>query len=106
MTVDTLSFSIAAFFSSSFKEKSIITDLFISDDCRIVIKLIDTAFIDYWYTLSSIILCNHVNSHIYITVDQNIIAIKIVTVKQLKSDNLMMYAFTVTEKESLQSNIK
>jgi len=47
MTVDTLSFSIAAFFSSSFKEKSIITDLFISDDCRIVIKLIDTAFIDY-----------------------------------------------------------
>ncbi len=101
-----LSFSIAAFFSSLFEERSIITDLFIPDDCRIVIKLTDTVLINHWHTLSSVTLHNCVNSHIYITADQNIITIKIAAVKQLKSDNLTVYAFTVTEKESLQSNIK
>jgi len=47
MIANMLSFLIAVFFSSSFKERNIITDLFISDDYRIVIKLINTAFIDY-----------------------------------------------------------
>jgi len=47
MIIDVLSFSIIVFFSSSFKEKSIITDLFISDDYRIVIKLINTILINY-----------------------------------------------------------
>jgi len=47
MTVNALSFSIAVFFSSLFEEKSIITDLFTFNDYRIVIKLIDTVFIDY-----------------------------------------------------------
>jgi len=37
-----LSFLIAAFFSSLFEEKSIITDLFTFNDCKIVIKLTDT----------------------------------------------------------------
>ena len=106
MTADTSSFSTAAFFSSSFEEKSIITDLFIFNDCRIVIKLTDTVLIDYWCILSSVTLYNCINSHIHITADQNIIAIKIVTVKQLKSDDLTVYTFTVTEKKSLQSNIR
>ncbi len=106
MTVNVSSFLIAAFFSSSFKERSIITDLFISNDYRIVIKLINTIFINHWCILSLITLHNYINSHICITADQNITAIKIVTVKQLKLNNLIMYAFTVTEKESLQSNIK
>ncbi len=106
MTVNVSSLLTAVFFSSSFKEKSIITDLFISDDCRIIIKLINTVFIDYWCILSSITLCNCINSHIHVTIDQNIITIKIVAVKQLKLDNLTVYAFTVTEKESLQSNIR
>jgi len=47
MTADTSSFLTAAFFSSSFEERSIITDLFIFNDCRIVIKLTDTVLIDY-----------------------------------------------------------
>ncbi len=47
MTVNVLLFLTAAFFSSSFKEKSIITDLFIFDDYRIVIKFIDTVLINY-----------------------------------------------------------
>jgi len=47
MTADVSSFSTAAFFSSSFKERSIITDLFTSDDYRIVIKLTDTVLIDH-----------------------------------------------------------
>ncbi len=47
MTVNALSFLTAVFFSSSFKEKSIITDLFTFNDYRIVIKLINTVFIDY-----------------------------------------------------------
>ncbi len=106
MTVNTSSFLIAAFFSSLFKEKSIITDLFTFNDCRIVIKLINTIFINYWYTFSSVTLCNCINSYIYVTADQNIITIKIVTVKQLKLNNLTIYIFTVTEKESLQNNIK
>jgi len=42
-----LLFSTAVFFSSLFKEKSIITDLFIFNDYKIVIKLINIAFIDY-----------------------------------------------------------
>ncbi len=100
------SFLTAVFFSSSFKEKSIITDLFTFNDCRIIIKLIDTVFINYWCIFSSVTLHNCINSHIYIIINQNIITIKITAVKQLKSDNLIMYAFTVTEKESLQSNIR
>ncbi len=99
-------FLTAAFFSSSFEERSIITDLFIFNDYRIVIKFTDTVLINYWCTLSSVTLCNCINSHIHITVDQNIIAIKIIAVKQLKLNNLTVYAFTVIEKESLQSNIK
>ncbi len=106
MTVNASSFSMIVFFSSLFKERSIITDLFIFNDYRIVIKLINTAFINHWCILSSVTLHNCINSHICITVDQNIIVIKIVTVKQLKLNNLTVYAFTVTEKESLQSNIK
>jgi len=47
MTVNASLLLTAAFFSSSFKERSIITDLFIFNDYRIVIKLIDTAFINY-----------------------------------------------------------
>jgi len=47
MIINKLLFSTAVFFSSSFKEKSIITDLFIFNDCRIIIKLIDTVFIDH-----------------------------------------------------------
>jgi len=106
MTVDTSLFSIVAFFSLSFKERSIITDLFILNDCRIVIKLTDIVLINYWCILSSATLHNCINSHICITIDQNIITIKIVAVKQLKLDNLTVYIFTVTEKESLQSNIR
>ncbi len=106
MTVNALSFSIAVFFSSLFEEKSIITDLFTFNDYRIVIKLIDTVFIDYWYIFSSITLYNYINSYICITVDQNIIVIKIAAVKQLKLNDLTIYAFTVTEKESLQNNIR
>jgi len=81
MTADTSSFLIIAFFSSSFKEKSIITDLFIFNNYRIVIKLIDTVLIDYWCTLSSITLHNYINSHIHVTADQNIITIKIAAIK-------------------------
>jgi len=106
MTVNASLFLIAAFFSSLFKKRSIITDLFISDDYRIVIKLINTAFIDHWCILSSVTLYNCINNHIHIIVDQNIIIIKIVAVKQLKLNDLMMYAFTVIKKESLQSNIR
>ncbi len=47
MTVDMLSSSIAAFFSSLFKEKSIIINLFTFNDYTIVIKLIDTVLIDH-----------------------------------------------------------
>ncbi len=47
MTADTSSFLIVVFFSLSFKEKSIITDLFTSNDYRIVIKFTDTVFINY-----------------------------------------------------------
>jgi len=47
MTVNVSLFLITAFFSSSFKEKNIIIDLFILNDYRIVIKLTDTVFIDY-----------------------------------------------------------
>ena len=106
MTVNILSFSTATFFSSLFKERSIITDLFISNDYRIVIKFTDTVLIDHWCTLSSVTLHNCINSHICVTADQNIIIIKIVAIKQLKSDDLTVYTFTVTEKESLQSNIR
>ncbi len=106
MTVNASLLLTAAFFSLLFKERSIITDLFISDDCRIVIKLTNTVLINYWHILSSVTLHNCINSHIHITVDQNIITIKIAAIKQLKSDNLTVYAFTVTEKESLQSNIR
>jgi len=106
MTVNASLLLTVAFFSSSFKERSIITDLFIFNDYRIVIKLTNTVFINHWCILSSVTLCNCINSYIYITVDQNIITIKIVAVKQLKSDNLTVYTFTVTEKELLQSNIK
>ena len=106
MTVNVSLFLITAFFSSSFKEKNIIIDLFILNDYRIVIKLTDTVFIDYWCILSPVTLCNYVNSYIHIIADQNIIIIKIVIIKQLKSDNLTVYTFTVTEKESLQNNIK
>jgi len=65
-----------------------------------------TVFINYWCILLSVTLHNCINSYICITVDENIAAIKIVIVKQLKLNNLTIYAFTVTEKESLQSNIK
>jgi len=106
MIVNVLLSSTAAFFSSLFKERSIITDLFIFNDYKIVIKLTNTVLINYWCILSSVTLCNCINSYICITTDQNIIIIKIVTVKQLKSDDLTVYIFTVTEKESLQSNIK
>ena len=106
MTINTSLFSIIVFFSSSFKERSIITDLFIFNDYKIVIKLTNTVLIDHWHILSSVTLYNYINSHICITANQNIITIKIAAVKQLKSDNLTVYAFTVTEKESLQSNIK
>ena len=94
------------FFSSSFEEKSIIIDLFTFNNYKIVIKLTDTVLIDHWCILSSITLHNCINSHICIIIDQNIIIIKIITIKQLKSDNLTVYVFTVTEKELLQSNIK
>jgi len=47
MTADTLLFLIIAFFSLLFKKKSIITDLFIFNDYRIVIKLTDTVLINY-----------------------------------------------------------
>jgi len=106
MTADISSFLTAVFFSLSFKEKSIITDLFISNDYRIVIKFTDIILINYWCTLSSITLHNCINSHICVTADQNIIIIKIAAVKQLKLDDLTVYVFTVTEKESLQSNIR
>ncbi len=106
MTVNVSLFLTAVFFSSSFKERSIITDLFIFNDYKIVIKLTNTVLIDHWHILSSVTLYNYINSHICITANQNIITIKIAAVKQLKSDNLTVYAFTVTEKESLQSNIK
>ncbi len=106
MTINVSSLLITAFFSSLFKEKNIITDLFIFNDYRIVIKLIDTIFINYWCILSLITLHNCINNYIHVTANQNIIIIKIVAVKQLKSDNLTMYAFIVIEKESLQSNIK
>ena len=97
---------IVAFFSSLFEKKSIITDLFIFNDYKIVIKLTNTVLIDHWHILSSVTLYNYINSHICITANQNIITIKIAAVKQLKSDDLTVYAFTVTEKESLQSNIR
>ncbi len=106
MTVNVLLLLTAAFFSSLFEERSIITDLFTFNDYRIVIKLTDTVLIDYWYILSSVTLHNCINSHICVTADQNIIIIKIVAIKQLKSDDLTVYTFTVTEKESLQSNIR
>ncbi len=106
MTVNVLLFSTAAFFSLLFKEKSIITDLFIFNDYRIVIKLTDTVLINYWHIFSSVILYNCINNHICITADQNIITIKIAAVKQLKLNDLTMYTFTMTEKESLQSNIR
>ncbi len=47
MTVNMSLSLIAAFFSSLFKEKSIITDLFIFNDYKIVIKLTDTVLINY-----------------------------------------------------------
>jgi len=47
MTVNASLFLTAVFFSSLFKKKSIITDLFTFNDCRIVIKLTDTVLIDY-----------------------------------------------------------
>jgi len=47
MIVNVSSFLIAAFFSSLFKEKSIIIDLFIFNNYRIVIKLTDTVLIDH-----------------------------------------------------------
>jgi len=47
MTADTLSFLIVMFFSLLFKERSIITDLFIFNDYRIVIKFTDTVLINY-----------------------------------------------------------
>jgi len=47
MTVNASSFLTAAFFSSLFEEKSIITDLFTFNDCKIVIKLTDTVLINY-----------------------------------------------------------
>jgi len=47
MTVNVSSFLIVVFFSSLFKEKSIIIDLFILNDYRIVIKLTDTVLINY-----------------------------------------------------------
>ncbi len=81
MTVNISLFLITAFFSSLFKEKSIITDLFTLNNCRIIIKLINTIFIDYWCILSLITLYNCINSHIHITVNQNIIIIKIEAIK-------------------------
>ncbi len=98
--------SLTAFFSLIFADRNININLSTLNNYRIIIKLINIIFINYWHILSSIILCNCVNSHIHITVNQNIAAIKIAAVKQLKLDNLTIYTFTVTEKESLQSNIK
>ncbi len=106
MTVNTLSFLIAAFFSLLFKERNIITDLFIFNDCRIIIKLINTVFINYWCILLSVTLHNCVNNHIYVTANQNIITIKIAAIKQLKLDDLTVYTFIVIEKELLQNNIR
>ncbi len=47
MTINALLFLITVFFSSLFEEKSIITDLFTFNDYRIVIKFINTVFINY-----------------------------------------------------------
>ncbi len=101
MTVNASLFLITAFFSSLFEERSIITDLFTFNNYRIIIKFINTVFINHWYTFSSVTLHNCINNYIHITADQNIAVIKIVTVKQLKLNNLTVYVFTVTEKESL-----
>jgi len=106
MTADAPPPPTAASFPSSFEGRSTTKDLSTPDDRRIVIKLTDTALIDHWRTLSPATLRDRVNSHIRATADQNIIAIKIVAAKQLKSGDLAVYASTVAEKESLQGNTR